>query len=213
MLVVSTLFHVWRLTLFIAGLFAILSLLSWKLKLWKRDIECPASPVFYMMIVSWFLFMSLLLTLIDEPRLDILQGVESLTFMVSAFLGIPLSVPLLALAVYAQACMQHAQKLKIGVALLLAFGTFALGLAASNIHDIIWCGAITNGFSVKYAAGGDLDAFAWLGVKLGIASETMYDYLTLGASAFVMVLGEIAWAIACFARLRRSARAASDSAS
>ncbi|MBW7863792.1 MAG: hypothetical protein GX580_15195 [Candidatus Hydrogenedens sp.] len=203
MLVLQTLLHVWPLTLFIAGFFGILAFLALRLKMGKRDWECAPMPVFYLLIAAWFLLLSLLLTLIDEPRLDALKGIESLAFMVSAFFGIPFSIPLLAVAVHARVCALHGTKLGLGAALLMALGTFALGLAASNIHDIVWCGAITEGFAKNVKAGGDLDAFAWLGGRLGIPDGTMYDYLTLGSSAFVMVLGEVAWALACFARLAR----------
>ncbi len=201
MLVFQTLLNVWPLTLFIAGLFGLLAFLALLLKIGKRDWECPPMPVFYLSVAVWFLLLSLLLTLIDEPRLDALKGIESLAFMVSAFFGIPLSMPLLAVAVHARVCALHGKRLGLGAALLMALGAFALGLAASNIHDIVWCGAITEGFAKNVKAGGDLDAFAWLGGRLGIPDGTMYDYLTLGSSAFVMVLGEIGWAVACFRRL------------
>ncbi len=208
MLVLQTLLHVWPLTLFIAGLFGLLTFLTLRLRMGRRDWECAPMPVFYLLIAAWFLLLSLLLTLIDEPRLDALKGIESLAFMVSAFLGIPLSIPLLAVAVHARVSALHGRRLGLGAALLMALGTFALGLAASNIHDIVWCGAITEGFAKNFKAGADLDAFAWLGVRLGIDDGTMYDYLTLGSSAFVMVLGEIVWAFACFARLARTRQAA-----
>ena len=86
---------------------------------------------------------------------------------------------------------------------LVMRGTFGLGCAASNIHDVAWCAAITDNFTKHFAAGFDLDYFVAFGNKFGISREVLADYATLGPCAFVMVAGELAVAAACFLRLSK----------
>lgn len=86
-------------------------------------------------------------------------------------------------------------------AFLVMLAGFGMGCAASNIHDVAWCGIITKWYTQPYAAGGDLLAFATVGQWFGIPEKVLYDYAALGPCAAVMVLGELVFAAACLARM------------
>jgi hypothetical protein len=87
---------------------------------------------------------------------------------------------------------------------LVLLGSFALGCAASNIHDVAWCGTITDGYTHHHKAGYDLDYFVAFGNYFGISRDVLADYATLGPCALVLVLGELLVALACFTRLGKS---------
>ncbi len=204
MLFLTTPLTVWPLTLFILAFFGAFAALALKLKIPSLDRDLPPKPVFRILIVVWFVAICILVTLIDAPDIDALKGMQSMIFMVSTFFGLPLTMPLFAVAIYAFVCGMHKQPVRLSSACLLGLGALGLGLAFSNVHDVIWCGCITDGYRHAQKAGGDLVAFAWLGERFGISDEVLYDYATLGPSAFVMVLGELAMACAAFIRLKRN---------
>jgi hypothetical protein len=202
MLFISTLMAVWPMILFIVVLFASLSMVALKLRIPALECELPPKPVFRVLIVLWFIFICILMTLIDSPYIDALKGIESMLFMVSAFFGLPLSMPIFTVAIYAFICGMHKKRVLFSSACLLGLGSFGLGLAFSNVHDVVWCGCITDGYSHAHKAGGDLAAFAWLGERFGLPDDRLYDYATLGPGAFIMVLGELLMAFAAFLRLK-----------
>ncbi len=170
----------------------------------KLDWVMKAKPVFAASLLLWFLFLSLMLTLIDEPSIPLPEWISmSMVFMLSAFLGIPLSVPMLAVAVWSMHAAACKQPIRLGALVTLALGTFMLGCAASNVHDLLWCGCYTEGFTQHRPAGSDIQAFIDLGSLFGISTEITADYATLGACAVVLIITELI--IAC-ASLRRFMR-------
>ena len=171
---------------------------------WRRlEFEIAPQPLFWVCIVPGFLLAAVCLTLIDQPRWPLSAETLDWMFMFSAFLGIPVVMPLFAGAVWASAFRLLRTPVRASSLALVMLGTFALGCAASNIHDVVWCGAITGGFARHHAAGYDLDYFVAFGNLFGIPREVTADYVTLGPCAFVMVVGELAVAGACFSRLAK----------
>jgi hypothetical protein len=59
------------------------------------------------------------------------------------------------------------------------------------MHDVLWCGIITHGYSQPYAAGGDLVAFYFVANWFGIPETIRADYAFFGACMSIMVLGEL----------------------
>jgi hypothetical protein len=186
--------------------FGVIALLARFLRVKALDFNMSARTVFWACMVPGFLLLSVCLTLIDEPRWQLSHETLSWMFMFSAFLGIPAVMPLFAGAVWASAFRLLKTPVRAGSLVLVMLGVFALGCAASNIHDVVCCAAITDTYAQHQAAGYDLDFFVALGNKFGIAREVTADYATLGPCAMVMVLGELAVAVACFRRLGRLSR-------
>ncbi len=186
--------------------FGVVSLLACFLNVRRLNFDIRAKTAFWACLVPGFILITVCLTLIDEPRWGLSGGVMSWMFMLSAFLGVPVALPLLAGAAWASAHRLLKAPVRAGSFALVLLGVFALGCAASNIHDVIWCAAITNTYAHHEVAGGDLAAFVALGNKFGIASEVLSDYATLGPCAIVMVIGELTVAAACFRRLARLSR-------
>ena len=193
----------WAMCLGILGLFGVVALLALFLRIRRLDFELPARFVFWICMVSGFVLLAVCLTLIDEPRFPISGELSNWLFMFSAFLGIPVTVPLFAGIVWAAAHRLHRIPLRISTLLLVLIGTFALGLAASNIHDIIWCASVTDIYAKHCVAGSDLDFFVAFGRWFGIPDKVTADYATLGPCAVVMVAGELIAAAACFRRLSK----------
>ncbi len=198
--------NTWSLCLAILLFFGVIAGAALFLRVKRLDFILPSRPAFWMCIVPGFILLALCLTLIDRPRFEGLSDLAaSWMFMLSAFLGVPLTIPLLTGAAWAGAHRFHQIPLRVSSLALVMLGSFALGCAASNMHDIVWCGAVTDWFSRHEAAGYDLDVFVALGAVFGIPREVMADYATLGPCAVVMVLGEMTVAAACFTRLGKGA--------
>lgn len=203
MLFISAYLQTWPMCLFMAAYFAGMGLLTWYLRIRSLAREIPPRPVFWASVISWFVLMSACLTLIDKPHLTLSSEAKNWLFMFSAFLGIPVTMPLFAGMVWALAAAQYGKAVRTGELALVAMGSFALGCAVSNVHDVVWCGIITQGYSQHYEAGYDLDIFVAFGEWFGISREILADYVTLGPCALLMVAGELAVAMAAFVRLRR----------
>ena len=163
-------------------------------------------------LIAWLILASVCLTLIDEPYFNVSKEVKNWMFMLSAFLGIPLTMPLLAGMVWAWGCRLRNESVRAGGAGARHAGCFRLGCAASNVHDIVWCGVITDGFRKHYVAGSDIAFFyvpvTWLGIPKSVAA----DYASLGPFAIIFVAGELAIVATAFARLNRSYKSASMTA-
>ncbi len=187
--------------------FGVISLLAYFLKVKKLNFGIPARVAFWACMVHGFILLTVCLTLIDEPRWNLPHEILSWMFMFSAFLGIPVVMPLFAGIVWASACRLLKTPVQVGPFALVMLGAFALGCAASNIHDVVWCASVTDTYAQHKAAGYDLDFFVALGNKFSIAREVTADYATLGPCAIVMVLGELMVAAACFGRLAKLSKA------
>ncbi len=179
------------------------ALLAYTLNVEDWDFEIPARTIFWACLIPGFILMAVCLVLIDKPHWAVPEKTLQWMFMFSAFLGIPAALPFLAGAVWASALRTRDAAVEASSLALVMLGTFGLGCAASNIHDVAWCAAITDNFTKHFTAGYDLDYFVAFGGKFGISREVLADYATLGPCAFVMVAGELAVAIACFVRLAK----------
>ncbi len=135
---------------------------------------------------------------------NISKNAKNWMFMFSAFLGIPLTMPLLAGMVWAWGCRQRNESVALGALVLVMLAAFWLGCAASNIHDVVWCGVITDGFKKHYAAGSDIAFFYKPATWLGIPESVAADYAALGPFAILFVAGELAAFAATFARFNRA---------
>ena len=191
----------WSMCLALLVFFGVVGLLAHRLRLKRLEFRIPARPVFWLCVLPGFALMTVCLTLIDRPHFHMTDLTKSWLFMFSAFLGVPVSLPLLAGAAWASAHYLHRTPIRVSSLALLMLGVFALGCAASNIHDVVWCGAITDWYLEHHKAGYDLDYFVALGRPFGIPREVLADYATLGPCAVVMVAGELFVALACFLRL------------
>jgi hypothetical protein len=72
------------------------------------------------------------------------------------------------------------------------------------IHEVVWCGAITDWYLHHHKAGYGLDYFVAFGRPFGISREVLADYAALGPCALVLVAGELFVAVTCFLRLGRA---------
>lgn len=202
-IILETYAKTWDMCLGILFLFVAIALLALFFRIRRLDFEISSRLVFWACLIPGFLLLATCLTLIDEPRFPFSSETKNWLFMLSAFLGIPMTVPFLAGAAWASAHYLHRVPVKASSLLLLLTGMFTLGCAASNIHDVIWCATVTDVYAKHHAAGYDLDFFVALGKPFGIPSETLADYATLGPCAVVMVIGELIAATACFRRLAK----------
>ncbi len=201
MLILDAYAKTWMMCLFSLGFFVAVAAGAWWFgrRTWK--IALPPRPVFWTCLCLWFVTMSVLLTLIDKPHFNATPETLDWMFMFSAFLGIPFATPLLAGMVWAAGHQWQDKRVDIAPFALLLLGTFALGCAVSNMHDVLWCGVITKGYTQHYPAGYDLDIFVAFGQRFGIAAETLADYVTLGPYAAVLILGELIVATVSFRQL------------
>jgi hypothetical protein len=194
----------WNMCLALSLFFAGVAVLAYFMKAKDMDFQIPSWIVFWACLASAFVVFSVCLTLIDKPHFAASEVTLNWLFMFSAFLGIPVALPMLAGMVWALAHHIHREPLNASSLALLMLGTFAIGCAVSNVHDVIWCGAITDGYTHHFQAGYDLDYFVGFGRKFGISREVLADYATLGPCAIVLVLGELVVAASCFVRLGNS---------
>ena len=200
-MIAQTYLAIWPLCVGFLVFFGMVSLLAWRLRIPQLDYALPARAVFWITLIVWVVLLSGLMTLVDSPHLPLSKYAIDMLFMVSAFLGLPLSMPVLATCIFSLVYALRKECVPLSSLLLVSVGTFALGCVTSNMHDVVWCGIITDGYSKHYAAGGDLDAFVWVGTLFGIKREILADYATLGPCAIVLVLGELLVAVASFGRL------------
>jgi len=193
----------WDMCLAMMAFFVAVALLAHFIRGERLELEIPARAAFWACISVAFISASICLTLIDKPHLAVSEVTKEWLFMFSAFLGVPVFIPFFGGAAYACAHHQHGDTLKALPFGLLLLGLFGVGCAASNVHDLLWCGAITEGYTKHYAAGYDLDYFVAFGQWFGIEREILADYATLGPCALVLITGELLVAAVCFLRLRR----------
>ena len=161
-----------------------------------------ARKVFWVSVVFWLAFMSVVTTLIDSPYLPVSQEAITWLFMLSAFLGLPLTMPPFAAAVWSLFSAVRGERVRMATLVLLSLGAFALGAATSNMHDVLWCGIITKGYAVPYPAGGDLAFFYAVAGLFPIPEKVYADYAAFGACMIIMVAGELALAAVCIRRVR-----------
>jgi hypothetical protein len=204
MLILQTYARMWPMVIaFIALVIALIALTS-RLRLPRLERNLRPSPVLWSCLSAWLLLASVCLTLIDEPYFNISKEIKNWLFMFSAFLGIPLTMPLLAGMVWAWTCRLRNEPVPLGTLVLVMLAAFWLGCAASNIHDIVWCGVITDGFAKQHAAGTDIAFFYVPATWLGIAKPVAADYASLGPFAILFVGGELALFATTFTRLNCS---------
>jgi hypothetical protein len=204
MLIFQTYARMWPMLIAIIVLIIVLATLTWRARLPRFERNLRPGRVLGSCLGAWLVLASVCLTLIDEPYFNVSKEVKNWMFMFSAFLGIPLTMPLLAGMVWAWGCRMRNEPVKLGALVLVMLAAFWLGCAASNVHDIVWCGVITDGFMKHYAAGTDIAFFyvpaTWLGIPKAVAA----DYASLGPFAIIFVAGELAVFATTFARLNRS---------
>ncbi len=192
----------WPLCLAFLAFFAAVSATAWAVPA-RKGRTVASMPVFHVFTVLWVAAMGVCLTFVDAPHLSLSKETIDWLFMLSSFLGIPLTIPLLTGAVWALARGVRGERTRLSDLALVMLAGFGLGCAASNIHDVAWCGIITHGYTQPFKAGYDLVAFATVGGWFGIPDDVLYDYATLGPCAAVLVFGELCVSAVCFARLRR----------
>ena len=168
--------NTWSMCLASFLFFVVVAAAAQWLPLPKRDIVLPSKASFWITLCIGFALLALCLTLIDKPRISASEVTLEWMFMFSAFLGIPAALPFLGAAVWALAHAMREEPSPLSELGLVGLASFAIGCAASNVHDIAWCGAITQGFSAHHAAGYDLDYFVGFGSWFGISREILADY-------------------------------------
>jgi hypothetical protein len=212
MLIVETYARMWPMVIATVAVVVGIAALTWRLRLPRLEKSLRASRVLWSCLVAWLVLASVCLTLIDEPYFNISKNAKNWMFMFSAFLGIPLTMPLLAGMVWAWGCRLRNESVGLGALVLVMLAAFWLGCAASNIHDIVWCGVITDGFNKHHPAGSDIAFFYTPATWLGIPESVAADYAALGPFAIIFVVGELAIVATAFARLNRSYTSASMTA-
>jgi len=204
MLIFHTYARMWPMLIGVVALFAVLMGLISRVRIARLERPLRSRRVFWSCLISWLVLASACLTMIDEPYFEISQEIKNWMFMLSAFLGIPLTMPLLAGLVWAWQCRLRGESVMPGALASIMLAAFWLGCAASNVHDIIWCGAITKGFTQHFGAGSDILFFIAPAKWFGIPESVSADYAALGSFAIIFVMGELAVAAVSFARLARS---------
>ncbi len=203
---------IWPMCLGTLAFSAAVSALAYFVRLPRLDAAMSARGVFWTCLITWLLFFSVIMTLVDSPYLKISHEAIVWLFMTSAFLGIPMSIPLISGAVWAMCLGVRGERVRLGGLILLFLGTFMLGCVTSNMHDVLWCGIITDGYSKLYPAGGDLLPFYTLGRFYGIPTERISDYAMFGQFAVFLIIGEFMIAYASLRRLTKSASREQDAA-
>jgi small basic protein len=212
MLIFETYARMWPMIIGIVALFIAIMGLIWCVRVPRFEQPLRPGRVLWSCLIAWLILASVCLTLIDEPYFNVSKDVKNWMFMLSAFLGIPLTMPLLAAMVWAWGCRLRNESVALGALVLVMLAAFWLGCAASNVHDIVWCGVITDGFTKHYGAGSDIAFFIEPAKWFGIPKSVAADYASLGPFAIIFVAGELAIFATTFARLNRSYRSASMTA-
>ena len=203
MLIFEAYAKTWPMCLASVVFLLLVAALAYKVKATRLERDLSAKTVFWICLALWLVLLAVCLTLIDKPHFDLSSHTKGWLFMFSAFLGIPLTAPLLACAAWALAGHFRGETVNSTVLALLALGAFGLGCAASNMHDVVWCGAITDWYAHHHKAGYDLDLFVAFGRCFGIPRDVLSDYATLGPYTILLVLGELTISLASFVRLGR----------
>jgi len=206
MLLFETYAKTWPMCLASLAVFWGVAALAWWFRAPRLERALPAKAVLWAALIPGFVLLAVCLTLVDKPHFDLSAETKDWLFMFSAFLGIPVAVPLLMCAVWALAHHVRGETVKRSGLVLVALIGLGLGGAASNIHDVVWCGVITDGFTQHFKAGYDLDVFVAFGNLFGIADEVLQDYATLGPYTVLLVIGELTVAVAALVRLLRIPR-------
>ena len=206
MLFISGFIHAWPLCLSFILFFAGVSAVAWWMPWGKWRCSVSSGYTFIILSILWVITMGVCLTFADSPRLELSRETIDCLFMFSTFLGIPMTIPLLTGAIWALSRGVQNERTPLSELALVMLAGFGLGCAASNIHDIAWCGVITHWYTQPFEAGYDLDVFAAVGKWFGIPEKVLYDYATLGPCAAVLVVGELLVSVVCFTRLWRDTR-------
>jgi small basic protein len=212
MLIIETYARMWPMIIGIVALVIAIMGLIWRVRIPRFERPIRPNRVLWSCLIAWLILASVCLTLIDEPYFNVSKEVKNWMFMFSAFLGIPLTMPLLAGMVWAWGCRLRNESVALGALVLVMLAAFWLGCAASNVHDIVWCGVITDGLRKHYGAGSDIAFFYVPATWLGIPKSVAADYAALGPFAIIFVAGELAIVATAFARLNRSYTSASMTA-
>ena len=193
----------WAMSLSFALFFVAVAALVWFLRAPNLNPPVNADLVLWLTIGVWFIGMSACMYYIDKPHIGASPVTLDWLFMVSAFLGIPVCMPFFAGFLWAFSCKLRGENVLLGPLALVMLGAFGLGCAVSNMHDLLWCGAITENYTIHYKAGYDLDVFVAMGNLFHIPREVTADYATLGPVVLIMILGEVLVAVTCFVRLSK----------
>jgi len=105
-------------------------------------------------------------------------------FAIFAFYILPLALGFLGIYAYIIGRGEY----YFGSAVLLVISTFAFASVGSNLHDVLWCGVATKGYTTTNLAGDDL--YLWF-VAFGITDRTKTDYRIFGFYMFLQVIIEI----------------------
>lgn len=165
--------HIFILYIFLGFLLGISVLEGW----WESLINFK-SKVESEIIPNW-VFLALLglimLTIVISHLHKFWEVVPFYQFAFMTFLVLPLASASFGVFSF----VKNQEKAVLGETFNLMFLFGGLGLAASNLHDIIWCGKTTNLFTIEDLGKNDLDL--WVNL-LNIPS---YDYRILG---FYMII-------------------------
>ena len=203
MLIFQTYVKAWPLCLgFVVFYLLFAAVVTWT-PLPGKNWALSARKIFWSNLIFWLIFMSIVTTLIDSPYLPVSQEVITWLFMTSAFLGLPLSMPPFAALIWGFFAWLRGEKIAISSLGLLMLAAFCLGAFTSNMHDVLWCGVITHGYSQLHPAGGDLLPFYVLASLFGIPKQIQEDYATFGSCMVIMVFGELFMAGVCLRRLAK----------
>ncbi len=107
-----------------------------------------------------------------------------------AFLLLPLGIALVCTYGWAR----HNHSFQFGNFFLIVFCFLTIGLAGSNLHDILWCGMASDWYSTPIYAGYDLDLW------INIFQPPNRDYRIFG---FYMGFHVLIFCAYCFENLRR----------
>ena len=101
MLFIAGLIHAWLLCLAFAAFFVAVAAAAWWIpwSKWHRSVSSGCTFIVFVML--WVITMGACLTFVDSPHLDLSKEAIDWLFMVSSFLGIPLTIPLLTGAICA----------------------------------------------------------------------------------------------------------------
>ncbi|NVM31785.1 MAG: hypothetical protein HWN65_23300 [Candidatus Helarchaeota archaeon] len=148
----------------------------------KKEISSPKSFVLIMMgsglIIS---VIAIILISLYNPYLFGPQSGELFFYFFSftSFIILPFGLALIGSASY----IHFSSKPKLGNFLLVLLALFAIGLGGSFLHDVIWCGTITNFYTQEWVTQShDLDFWCNL---LRVESK---DYRVFGFYMLVMVI-------------------------
>lgn len=203
MLMLQAFRDTWTLCVGILVFFGVLSAIVHYLRFSRFQWTVNARGLFWVSLLLWLVFMSIVMTLVDSPYLKLSQAAINMLFMVAAFVGLPLCMPPLVAAFWGLYAALRGERVRLSTLLLLLLGSFSLGAVTSNMHDILWCGIITDWYSKPYAAGSDLVAFYFVAGFFGLPMEMLTDYAVFGSCMVVMVIGELVLAHFCLRRIIR----------